>query len=80
MVAVAESYDLTLWQEIITNIIHSAVVIVKWTQHHEHISQEEGGEGEAKSHFCPQLKMLIQNILLLMVNYFFKGFLLFVQN
>ncbi len=28
-VAVAESYDLTLWQEIIANIIHSAVVTVK---------------------------------------------------
>lgn len=28
LVAVARSYDLTLWQEIIANIIHSAVVIV----------------------------------------------------
>lgn len=31
MAAVAESYDLTLWQEIIANIIQSAAVTVKWT-------------------------------------------------
>lgn len=44
-VAVAESYDLTLWREIIANIIHSAVVTVKrasWG----HISQEGEGSRE----------------------------------
>lgn len=46
-VAVAESCDPTLWQEIITNIIHSAVVIVTWISW-GHVSKEERCEGEAK--------------------------------
>lgn len=46
VVAVEESYDLTLWQEIIANIIHSAVVIVKGTQHQEGIFPKKTGVKE----------------------------------
>lgn len=71
--AVAESYDLTLWQEIITNIIHSAAVTVKRTSR-GHISQEEKGGGEAKRpQFCSQSKkMLMQNVFPLVHSFFFK--------
>lgn len=49
MAAVAESYDITLWQEIITNIIHSAVVRVKRIQQREGILYLPRIGGEAKS-------------------------------
>lgn len=47
--AVVESYDITLWQEIITNIIHSAVLRVKWIQQHEGTLYLPRIGGEAKS-------------------------------
>lgn len=54
--AVAESYDPTLWQEIITNIIHSAVVMLKGTQHHEGIfpkKREVKEKREVSLHLFP---------------------------
>ncbi len=54
---------------------HSEVNSTSWA----YFSRRGRRKGSKKSFLSP-VKMLIQNILLLLVNYFFKGFLLFVQN